>query len=84
MIYFMRGNNLRIKNNLIFCFLFVTLYSMGDLVGKNIMSRLYKMATGTNGLFVLADLEGPGNKGLQPVQTLFSQHFLNCYFYVLK
>lgn len=52
MIYFMRGNNLRIKNNLIFCFLFVTLYSMGDLVGKNIMSRLYKMATGTNGLFV--------------------------------
>lgn len=52
MIYFMRGNNLRIRNNLIFCFLFVTLYSMGDLVGKNIMSRLYKMATGTNGLFV--------------------------------
>lgn len=52
MIYFMCGNNLRIRNNLIFCFLFVTLYSMGDLVGKNIMSRLYKMATGTNGLFV--------------------------------
>lgn len=52
MIYFMRGNNLRIRNNLIFCFLFVMLCSMGDLVGKNIMSRLYKMATGTNGLFV--------------------------------
>lgn len=52
MIYFMCGNNLRIRNNLIFCFLFVMLYSMGDLVGKNIMSRLYKMATGTNGLFV--------------------------------
>lgn len=34
MIYFMRGNNLRIRNNLIFCFLFVTLYSMRDLVGK--------------------------------------------------